>query len=90
MINKVKGGYLLLKHNYEYGFSRNLWSSSIFGLVGSLILLYISIANNNESMMTISISFGLVYLLYISFGFLLIKYVGKLYARKLIEEYYEN
>jgi hypothetical protein len=41
-------------------------------------------------MMTISISFGLVYLLYISFGFLLIKYVGKLYARKLIEEYYEN
>ena len=90
MINKVKGGYLLLKHNYEYGFSRNLWSSSIFGLIGSLILLYLSILNNERTMVVTSIVFGGLYLLYVLFGFLLIKYVGKLYARKLIEEYYEN
>lgn len=90
MINKVKGGYLLLKHNYEYGFSRNLWSSSIFGLIGSLLLTYLSIASNDKTMMITSIVLGSLYLLYVFFGFLLIKYVGKLYARKLIEEYYEN
>lgn len=90
MINKVKGGYLLLKHNYEYGFSRNLWSSSIFGLVGSAILLYFSSVENYKPMIVISVVLGVLYLLYISFGFLLIKYTGKLYARKLIEEYYEN
>jgi hypothetical protein len=90
MINKVKGGYLLLKHNYEYGFSRNLWSSSIFGLIGSLLLTYLSIVSNDKTMMITSIALGGLYLLYVFFGFLLIKYVGKLYARKLIEEYYEN
>lgn len=90
MINKVKGGYLLLKHNYEYGFSRNLWSSSIFGLIGSLLLTYLSIVSNDKTMMITSVVLGGLYLLYVFFGFLLIKYVGKLYARKLIEEYYEN
>ncbi len=90
MINKVKGGYLLLKHNYEYGFSRNLWSSSIFGLIGSMVLVYFSISNNDKALAITSIVLSSLYLLYIFFGFLLIKYVGKLYARKLIEEYYEK
>lgn len=90
MISKVKGGHLLLKHNYEYGFSRNLWSSSILGALGSYVLLYFSIANNDQALISLATAFLFLYVLYILFGYLLIKYVGKLYARKLIEEYYEN
>src|SRR6218665_511489 len=48
MISKVKRGYLLLKHNYEYGFSRNMWSSSILGTTGSLVLLYFSVINKEK------------------------------------------
>jgi len=90
MISKVKRGYLLLKHNYEYGFSRNMWSSSILGTTGSLVLLYFSVINKEKTLIIISLILLVVYLLYVSFGYLLIKYVGKLYARKLIEEYYES
>ena len=90
MINKVKGGYLLLKHNYEYGFSRNLWSSSIFGLIGSIPLSYISMTERHKTLAVLSVVLFSLYALYLVFGYLLIKYTGKLYAKKLIEEYYEN
>lgn len=90
MIGKVKGGYLLLKHNYEYGFSRNLWSSSILGAIGSIILLVLAMTKNSENFVIISACLTIFYILYIIFGHYLIKYTGKLYARKLIEEYYEN
>ena len=90
MISKVKGGYLLLKHNYEYGFARNLWSSSIIGALGSLTLLLLSNNNHQESLEIVAIISGIAYMVYLIFGHLLIKYTGKLYARKLIEEYYEK
>lgn len=90
MINKVKGGYLLLKHNYEYGFSRNLWSSSLFGTIGAGILFYFSKIEGNKILVITAIVLLCFYLFYLVFGYLLIKYTGKLYARKLIEEYYEN
>ena len=90
MINKVKGGYLLLKHNYEYGFSRNLWSSSIFGLIGSIPLSYISMTERHKTLAVLSVVLFRLYALYLVFGYLLIKYTGKLYAKNLIAEYYEN
>lgn len=88
MIGKVKSGHLLLKHNYEYGFSRNLWSSSIVGTIGSLMLLYLAIVNGHKMFIAIAAGMATVYIFYIIFGHFLIKYTGKLYARKLIEEYY--
>jgi hypothetical protein len=90
MIGKVKSGYLLLKHNYEYGFARNLWSSSAIGALGSLTLLFLSTNNHQKSLEIIAIILGVIYIGYLIFGHLLIKYMGKLYAKKLIEEYYEK
>lgn len=90
MIGKVKGGYLLLKHNYEYGFSRNLWSSSILGAIGSTILFITATIKQSEIFVITSACLITFYILYIIFGHYLIKYTGKLYARKLIEEYYEK
>ena len=90
IIKKVKDGHLLLKHNYEYGFTRNLWSASIIGLIGSIILLVISLSDMNGTLLSLAITLGIFYLLYLIFGHFVIKYVGKLYAKKLIEEYYEN
>ena len=90
IIGKVKDGHLLLKHNYEYGFFRNLWASSLLGLVGSLILIFISIVNNLNILMWSSIGLFVAYCLYMLFGHLIIKYTGKLYAKKLIEEYFSQ
>lgn len=90
MIGKVKGGYLLFKHNCEYGFSRNIWSSSIIGAVGSLVLLFLAANNRNKIFIIVALTLIFLYVCYILFGHFLIKYTGKLYARKLIEEYYEN
>lgn len=90
MISKVKGGYLLLKHNYEYGFARNLWASSIIGIIGSLSLLFFATSNHHKSLITVAIILIVAYICYVIFGHILIKYTGRLYARKLIEEYYEK
>ena len=90
MISRVKNGYLLFKHNYEYGFFRNLWSASLFGLIGSVLLAYLSNINNYSTLLTVSIILMAIYFLYLIFGFLIIKYAGKQYAKKLIEEYYEQ
>jgi|SRR3989338_2807538 len=88
MIGKVKDGYLVLQHNIEYGFVRNLWGASFVGFVGSLILLAVSDTSN--ALHIIGAVLAVAYGLYLLFGFLVIKYFGRAYARKLIEEYVGN
>jgi hypothetical protein len=88
IIGKVKDGYLVLQHNIEYGFVRNLWGASLVGLLGSTLLLCISAPASPLFLLgkILAIGFGV----YLMFGFLIIKYVGHQYARKLIEEYYKT
>lgn len=87
IIGKVKGGYLVLQHNIEYGFVRNLWGASIVGTLGSLLL--VSVAEPQSSLNLLGTTLTIVYALYMLFGFLVIKYFGRAYAKKLIEEYYK-
>lgn len=85
---KVKNGQLLLQHNIEYGFIRNL-------IGGSLLALYISILNlyifgfffPNRLGFYISLSVGLVYLFFVVVGRYLIGRYGFRYAKILIQEY---
>jgi len=90
IINRIKDGHLVLKHNYEYGFFRNFWSASIVGLFSSILLLLVSLAHASNLFVYLALFLSVLYMSYIMFGFLLIRYVGTLYARKLIEEYYES
>lgn len=87
IIGKVKDGYLVLQHNIEYGFVRNLWGASLVGVLGSILLIYVSIPTSPlyELGKVLATIFGI----YLVFGFLIIKYLGRAYARKLIEEYYK-
>lgn len=87
IIGKVKDGYLVLQHNIEYGFVRNLWGASLVGVLGSLLLIYISLPTNPLN--KIGVFFSIAYGFYVLIGFVIIKYFGRAYARKLIEEYYK-
>lgn len=87
IIGKVQDGYLVLQHNIEYGFVRNLWGASLVGLLGSALL--ICFAAPTDPLGAIGKVLVAAYGLYALFGFLFMKYFGKAYARKLIEEYYK-
>jgi len=87
IIGKVKDGYLVLQHNIEYGFARNLWGASLVGLLGALLLVYVT--KPLSSLNNIGLIFSAVYSVYLLFGFVVIRYFSRAYARKLIEEYYK-
>ncbi len=87
IIGKVQDGYLVLQHNTEYGFVRNLWGASLVGIAGSSLILLLTGPESLLRLVAVILFFG--YLLYLAFGFLVIKYFGCAYARKLIEEYYK-
>lgn len=88
IIGKVKDGYLVLQHNIEYGFVRNLWGASLVGILGSTLLMSVSVSAS--PLYLIGKIFLIVFGIYLVFGFLVIKYMGHAYARKLIEEYYKT
>lgn len=90
IINRVKNEPLLYQHNCEYGFSRNLWSASIIGIVGTILLFIFSLNDKNGILLLCSIFLFCFYCIYLYLGKFIITYFGKLYARKLIEVYYEK
>jgi hypothetical protein len=85
--NKVKNGNLLLQHNMEYGFARNLIGGSIIAVcisgldifyfmkLGNVLLGYLSI------ILTIFFSFCLI------LSKPIINHLGKVYAKRLFQEY---
>lgn len=88
IIGKVKDGYLVLQHNIEYGFVRNLWGASLVGVLGSCLLMGVSVPTT--PIFTLGKVLAIIYSIYLVFGFQVIQYFGKAYARKLIEEYYKT
>ena len=87
IIGKVEDGYLVLQHNIEYGFVRNLWGASLIGMLGSILLLFVSAPAT--PLYILGQIFTIAFIFYLIFGFLVIKYFGRAYARKLIEEYFK-
>ncbi len=87
IIGNVQDGYLVLQHNIEYGFVRNLWGASLTGVLGSVLL--VAMTAPTSSLRSVATIMVLIYGFYLLFGSLIIKYFGQAYARKLIEEYYK-
>ena len=87
---KVKNGRLLLQHNIEYGFARNLIGGAIIGLTMSLFDIVYFFNHGNNLIGSISIALAIV------FGFLLlihkpiIKHLGNQYAKRLFQEYLQK
>lgn len=85
---KVKDGRLVLQHNMEYGFFRNLVGCAVIAVAISLVNVWVfsSIAPNSVALQ-LSIVMSAGYLLPILFSKALMRAHGKRYARVLIQEY---
>ncbi|UOY05720.1 hypothetical protein L0P88_17435 [Muricauda sp. SCSIO 64092] len=86
--NKVKDGNLLLQHNIEYGFFRNLIGGSVLGSITAITgVVYFYKVNAHWGFLLLSISLSVVFLLLVLFSKRIINYFGKLYAKRLFIEY---
>jgi len=88
MRNHVKNWHLLLQHNIEYGFCRNLFGASVLGIFFSSWLVFFSYLNKASFMFSSMLL--IVYFLYLVFGKYMIKYYANNYAKCLIAEYYNS
>jgi hypothetical protein len=91
IISKVKDGRLLLQHNIEYGFYRNLLGGSVVASLVSFvnIFLFCFIFQNNIIVVTSVILF-LVYMLVVIFHKKILKHYSEEYTQVLFREYLET
>ncbi|MDD2693387.1 MAG: hypothetical protein PHY14_00465 [Candidatus Gracilibacteria bacterium] len=87
---RIKDGYLLLGHNIEYGFWRNLSGGSIIAIIFSAITTYLSFYQDKASIFIASLILLGVFLMILLFSRFFIDRIGKIYARVLIQEYMES
>jgi hypothetical protein len=86
--NYVKDGKLLLQHNIEYGFVRNLIGGSVIGAIFSLFnIFYFTLITPKLSITIISGVLVAFFIGLLSFSKVLIQRYGKLYAKRLFQEY---
>ena len=88
IIDKVRSGNLLLQHNIEYGFMRNLIGGSVVAFIISFInsIVFGYIFENKIAYIT-SIILCFVYLIPIIFSKIILDHYSKEYARILFREY---
>ena len=88
IIHKVGDGALLLQHNIEYGFMRNLIGGSVISVVISLASIFIfQFVFKNSTAYVISVILSIVYLLPIVFSRMILKNYSEEYAHILFREY---
>lgn len=85
--NSLRNNAMLLQHNIEYGFFRNLIGGALPAVVFSVVLLCLSCRNGDNAMITISIVFICIYLIPVFLSKCLIKRHGKYYAKVLYEQF---
>lgn len=84
---RIKDGRLLLQHNMEYGFYRNLVGGSIIGAIASFVNVGIYL---NSSNITLACLFSIFAIAYVTLFMLRnsgMEYFGQKYAKVLFQEY---
>lgn len=85
---KVKDGDLLIQHNIEFGFFRNLIGGSWLGAFFSFLnIILFHFALSNLSLLIISLVCFIFYLIIIIFSKHIMRGYGELYAKRLFIEY---
>ena len=84
---KVKGGRLLLQHNIEYGFARNLIGGAVIGLVMSIVDIVYFYLMNNSLIFFVSIFTAFLFLIILLSSKLIMNRLGDQYAKRLFVEY---
>lgn len=91
IINKVGNGKLLLQHNIEYGFARNIVGGSVIAFIVALLCgLTFSLITKNAIAYIISTILSICYLIPIIFSKIILDHYSKEYARILFREYLGN
>lgn len=87
---KVKNGRLLLQHNIEYGFARNLIGGAIIGFLMSAFDIAYFFILGNKLIGAISIALSLVFAILLLIHKPIIKHLGNQYAKRLFQEYLQK
>lgn len=85
--NSLRDNKLLLQHNIEYGFFRNLVGGSLIALIFSIIILVYGVSLEQQNLKFIGIFFISIYLLIILFSKTIIKRFGNYYSKILYEQF---
>lgn len=88
---KVKNGRLVLQHNIEYGFARNLLGGAILGVVSSIWnIIFFDQINHNDIAFKISAVMLTTFTLILLFNKFILEFFGYSYAKVLIHEYQQS
>ena len=85
--NSLRDNSLLLQHNIEYGFFRNLIGGSLLASVISIIIIIISWVNHYQSLLMTGILLTIIYLIPVLLSKYIINRFGKYYAKVLLEQF---
>jgi len=85
--NALRGNSMLLQHNIEYGFWRNLIGGSFWAIIFSIVIFFYGNNFNQVGLKTVGIICLIIYFIPILFSKMIINRYGKYYAKILFEQF---
>lgn len=85
--NMLRENSMLLQHNIEYGFFRNLIGGSLISFVFSVVMLIVAIFQDDDVIRNLSIAFAIFYIVPLLLSKVIIDKYGKYYAKILFEQF---
>lgn len=85
--NKLRDNAILLQHNVEYGFIRNLLGGSLIAVFFSVVICIYGFIRSDSVLRNTGLILLIIYILPIIFSKLLISRYGKYYAKVLYEQF---
>jgi hypothetical protein len=85
--NSLRDNKLLLQHNIEYGFFRNLLGGCLIALIFSICILIYGFTTAEMGLKITGIALSIIYLIPILFSSLIINRFGSYYSKILYEQF---
>jgi len=85
--NELRENKILLQHNIEYGFARNLLGGSLIAFMISVISVCYSVHIENTALQFTGVVLALLYLFPLLMSKAIINYYGRIYAKILFEQF---
>ncbi len=85
--NSLRDNSMLLQHNIEYGFWRNLIGGSLVALIISIVIFISGSTQHLPDQQTVGLICSIIYFLPVIFSAVIIKHYGKYYAKILYEQF---
>lgn len=85
--NTLRENVMLLQHNIEYGFWRNLIGGSLIAVFFSGIIIWYGYRNNFSDLISIGLICFILFLIPVILSRMIIRYYGRYYAKILYEQF---